>query len=80
MTPAQRKRAKELLARDRGIGVESITDASIEFALAAGTIKMADIDSVSSYSAPLDTGSSSSYDGGSSSSYDSGSYGSGCDS
>jgi hypothetical protein len=74
LTPAQRRKAREFLAKHKAVGVESIPDSSIDLAFAAGTIKMSDIDGVNSYSSSLDSGSSSStYGGSSSSSYDSGS-------
>lgn len=43
LTPEQRRKAKEKLARDRGIGVESVTDQSVDLAIAAGNILLSDI-------------------------------------
>lgn len=81
LTPAQRRKAKEKLARDRGISAESITDESVDLALANSSILLSDIISpsgIDSYNTPVDSPSSSSFDAGSSS-FDSGSSGGGCD-
>lgn len=86
ISPAQREKARKLVAKHRGIGPESISDQSIDLALMSGEILLSECgpadSGVNSYSAPLDTSSSTSYDSGSSYTGDSGSYsaGSGCDS
>lgn len=84
LTPEQRRRAKAELAKSRGIGPESITDESVDLAIANNNILLSGIftDGPNSYSSPLDSGSSPSCDTGSSSSFDSGSSssgGGGCD-
>lgn len=78
LSPEQRRKAKALIAKHKGVKPENIPDSSIDLALGAGTISMADLggSSINSYSSDL--GSSSSTDTGSSS-FDAGSSGGGCD-
>lgn len=86
LSPEQRRRARALIAKHKGVRPENIPDSSIELALDAGTILMSELGSSSSsssgynsYSSSLDTGSSSSYGGSSDSGGSSGGGGGGCD-
>lgn len=81
LSPSEMAEAKKKLARDRGIGVESISDDSVYLAIDAGNVLLSDLGGVSadsssginSISTPLSHDPSPSF------SSDSGSSGGGCD-
>ena len=43
LTPAQRRKAKEILAKNRGIGPESITNESVDLAVANRSLLLSEI-------------------------------------
>lgn len=82
LSPEQRRKAKALIAKHKGVKPENIPDSSIELALGAGTITMSDLgdSGINSYNSNLGSSYSSDTGGYSSSSSDSGgSSGGGCD-
>lgn len=86
LTDDQRRRAKEKLARHRGIGPETITNESVDLAFANGNPVLGSLltevntpSSSAGYDGGWNSGTCSTTDSGSSSSSDSGSSGGGCD-